>query len=144
MRQFFCGWRRKAGVVTLLLACLLAGLWIRTMVVVDRFSFSIGHRAHILSSDRGGLWWMSLDQPPTTMAWYAVPVAELEKYHLNKSFIEVLHERFEQFSDIGLNPTYRFVLYRWLIPPLTLLSVYLMLWNGTGGVPNSRGSCHND
>jgi len=35
MRQFFHGWRRKFGVVTLVLALLLLGMWIRSLIIQD-------------------------------------------------------------------------------------------------------------
>ena len=35
MREFFKGWRRKAGCVALAMACLVMGMWIRSTVVAD-------------------------------------------------------------------------------------------------------------
>lgn len=35
MREFFQGWKRKVGVVTLILACFVVGLWIRSLIVFD-------------------------------------------------------------------------------------------------------------
>ena len=35
MREFFHGWRRKAGIVTLVMASALMGIWIRTRVIQD-------------------------------------------------------------------------------------------------------------
>ena len=36
MKEFFRGWRRKCGTVTLLLACLLMGAWIRGAIYFDK------------------------------------------------------------------------------------------------------------
>ena len=35
MREFFMGWRRKAGVVTLMMACAACGLWLRSKTFSD-------------------------------------------------------------------------------------------------------------
>ncbi|WP_157605455.1 hypothetical protein [Schlesneria paludicola] len=35
MRDFFRGWKRKIGVVTLLMACILSSFWIRSQAVED-------------------------------------------------------------------------------------------------------------
>ena len=39
MGNFFRGWRRKLGVVTLLLACVAMGGWVRSLVIKDRIDF---------------------------------------------------------------------------------------------------------
>lgn len=41
MLNFFKGWRRKAGVVALGLACVFAGGWVRSMHVEDHFWISL-------------------------------------------------------------------------------------------------------
>ena len=40
MSEFFNGWRPKVGVVTLFLACVFLGGWVRSLVVKDRILFS--------------------------------------------------------------------------------------------------------
>lgn len=40
MREFFQGWRRKAGLLTLLVACLFMTGWVRSLVVQDRIEFT--------------------------------------------------------------------------------------------------------
>ena len=37
MGEFFRGWRRKAGLVTLAMACLLTVAWMRSCVTLDEF-----------------------------------------------------------------------------------------------------------
>jgi hypothetical protein len=37
MREFFWGWKRKCGVVTLLIACVFAAGWVRSCTVDDVF-----------------------------------------------------------------------------------------------------------
>ena len=35
MFEFFRGWKRKAGVATLVMACTLAAAWVRSLFVTD-------------------------------------------------------------------------------------------------------------
>lgn len=39
MREFLHGWRRKVGCVTLLMACIVMGLWVRSRFYDDDFRF---------------------------------------------------------------------------------------------------------
>jgi hypothetical protein len=42
MREFFRGWKRKLGVVTLGLACVFAAGWVRSFRTEDSFFYQIG------------------------------------------------------------------------------------------------------
>ena len=58
MGEFFKPWRRKFGVVTLVMACGLAILWFRSQTKMDSLSFRVGNEHHRLSSSRNyGLAW---------------------------------------------------------------------------------------
>ena len=63
MREFFHGWRRKVGCVTLLIACALAGMWMRSLVYSDSVLLNRGVLANdFASSFQGGIKWVrSLD-----------------------------------------------------------------------------------
>jgi hypothetical protein len=54
------GWRRKTGVLTLVMACLFAGAWIRSLTIGEMVWISI-HKANIheFKSVNGGLYWKS-------------------------------------------------------------------------------------
>jgi hypothetical protein len=39
MYSFFHGWRRKAGCATLLIACGMMGMWMRSRLIGDRVDF---------------------------------------------------------------------------------------------------------
>ena len=44
MREFFKEWRRKVGLLTLLMACVFMAGWVRSHVIQDQFLFSTdGH-----------------------------------------------------------------------------------------------------
>jgi len=50
MRDFFKGWRRKIGVLTLGLACAFAAAWIRSEVTCDSIQVIInGHKYRLYS-----------------------------------------------------------------------------------------------
>ena len=55
MRDFFHGWRRKAGCIALLISLTLMGAWIRSRVVVDTLSWDLdqGDRYFIINSPNG-------------------------------------------------------------------------------------------
>jgi hypothetical protein len=58
MREFFKPWRRKIGVVTLLVACLFMGIWVRSLCIIDIFVFHSGkHTVELLIASGGGLVW---------------------------------------------------------------------------------------
>jgi hypothetical protein len=62
MREFFKGWRRKVGVVTLAMACVLMVGWVRSIngvaIGIDRFRFPCGTlNWHEIASFRRGLLW---------------------------------------------------------------------------------------
>ena len=42
MREFFRGWRRKTGLATLAMACVLTVLWMRSHLVQDELLFCFG------------------------------------------------------------------------------------------------------
>lgn len=42
MLKFLYGWRRKLGVIALLLACVLGVLWVRSLLALDVVGFDLG------------------------------------------------------------------------------------------------------
>ena len=47
MGDFFKPWRRKAGCITLLMACVIAMGWIRSQTVADNLTYSTGHHSEV-------------------------------------------------------------------------------------------------
>lgn len=57
MGDFFRAYKRKVGVVTLGLACVLAVGWIRSQICEDRVRISIGNTVHTFESGRDNVHW---------------------------------------------------------------------------------------
>lgn len=117
MREFLHGWRRKVGGVTLIMATALAVLWFRTAVVAD--FFQLGHVA--FGSARGGIY-LVYHHPAEIWDWATVPESELCLSFGSMSLAEIL------LDELSLETPFGYVLYWWLILPLTLLSAYLIIW----------------
>lgn len=102
MHTFFHGWRRKAGVVTLVLALAVLVAWMRSQFVTDTydlFEYHAGSRLLVLESRSGWLLIIKFRLFPN-----AVGPASLV-----------------QDGGVGIN-------YFLMITPLTLLSAFLILW----------------
>lgn len=132
MREFSRGWRRKADVVAMVMACMLTGVWMRSRFVADRMDLAFGGRQHAVISAGGRLYWcgaiatsdwfdMKLGYSPATEA-----VAALERPML---------------VDLEHDPKLRRIVVPLLAPtiPLTLLSAYLILWKPRKQPVHRRG-----
>jgi len=60
MGKFFKGWRWKIGVLTLVMACVLMGGWMRSFVATDVWFASTSR----IASLNGNFEWMSFDNAP--------------------------------------------------------------------------------
>ncbi|MDB5344449.1 MAG: hypothetical protein JWP89_2826 [Schlesneria sp.] len=71
MKDFFHGWRRKIGYVTLALALALAAIWVRSTRIDDAIRFTIADRTNLLRSSERGLHWYAWDKKWTvaTPTW---------------------------------------------------------------------------
>jgi hypothetical protein len=136
MREFFRGWRRKVGCVTLMVACILLCGWVRSRTKTDelRIYFSGMHPMVIHSTVESvavtfpterhlgnkpfGLWWS------TTEPW---PISQRERPPI--TWQESWEWRWLGITQID-KPYHKAlaVSYWSLVIPLTLLSAYLILW----------------
>ena len=130
MGEFFKGWRRKAGLVTLAMACLLAVAWMRSYVVRDVVTFTRSDRLHMIVSSHSHASWWAMANVYSQMEWnrYSIPPTErgrnshLAHFRLMESTIAsvMLQSRPPQ-GAIWTVPYWSLVL------PLTLLSAWLIL-----------------
>jgi len=127
MGDLFHGWRRKAGCVALAMACVFAAGWVRSMTVSDVVLLP---NRNILwgGSYDGYLWlrWTLETDASSREDWYF----QWKSDDLNDPYI--IYEK----DPYGRpNPTPRFlsnpgffkIRYQSIVPPLMLLSAYLLL-----------------
>jgi hypothetical protein len=132
MREFFHGWRRKVGIVTLAMACMVMGAWIRSLSHGDTFGY--------VNQPALPIWLLSVDGTLVIVTeipiewgkfdwsfkmWRTEPFRPLEEYLPDDA----------EWSFNWCRLAYGKGLYRlicipyWSIAvPLTLLSAYLILW----------------
>ncbi len=131
MFAFLHGWRRKLGCVTLVTALLIAGPWLRSYVIVDTFEGAFGPRRHELRSRHGRLTWSAYNPEVVerTWVWRTRPTSRRDAYVAAFT------------PPVDFNHPWkmrRWEIHYWtLAVPLTLLSVYLVLWR-----PGSAATRH--
>ena len=70
MGEYFKPWRRKIGVVTLVMACVFAGAWVRSILVHDVIRIGPGNVECIIVSHAGIFSiWVGPDSPKPTSSW---------------------------------------------------------------------------
>lgn len=122
MREFFHGWRRKVGVVALVLACTAASMWMRSCVMADDLFFTVGDRRHHLRSAYGQFFWGG---------WPAENEQSIYRRSDRISDIEDFDWgwRLSMFRETPPNSSIHWALpYSYVTVPLTLLSACLILW----------------
>lgn len=157
MREFFLGWRRKVGVVTLVMALVVCGAWMRSRIVMDRFAHYTKTNWRMLVSYDSILWFEhrhAVDGPAnhwpgvsfrSAIGLYGVTAWSPYGDGASPTFKEFpsLHRRQFAGFDFGeyqvsipnlVPPATTYRCQVWGIPywsvvvPLTLLSSYLLLW----------------
>ena len=139
MKEFFRGWRRKAGVVTLVIAVAIVTLWMRgqfagDLVVIpgnrSGLTFGTGYFGFGVQFDEvkvtpQPLSWRTFSKPTSTA------IAEGDRY--NAAIFGP--DRYWKWNFCGfqmekVDSVRRVAISHWiLIVPLTLLSAYLIVWN---------------
>lgn len=128
MGGFFKGWRRKIGIVTLLMACVFAGGWVRSFhfgdcVLWNSMMFSSHGNLYCVPPQRLTMSW---ERPE----WSVVNVASAD---IDSSFGQVTWQWRLMGFGIGVFTIFRTDILVILFPyysiviPLTLLSAYLLI-----------------
>lgn len=122
MREFFHGWRRKVGVVTLLMVCGLTGMWIRSRTVCDTIGIPIGQRQTVVVSLDGRAYWYAYNVDDRN--WFTFTGSEL-----NNTMRE---GQYQMRADFAEQPSIEYtewaVTYLPVAIGLTILSAYVILW----------------
>src|SRR5436190_957332 len=97
MREFFKPWRRKMGVLTLMLACVFTGLWLRSTVVHDSVRIQACGFEIFLSAFKGEHdWTLSLHAKMESAAGGIV------EYRSEPAHPEIAHYRVELGNNRSL------------------------------------------
>ena len=127
MGEFFKGWRRKIGVLTLVMACVFMAGWVKSHRSFDVFMSPLGkHWVLIVVSTKGAV---------TCVQWN-LPFNELPGFVSHNlvepwNSIDIAHHYDNQVDENGNQPPKSIcvgpVRYWSVVIPLTLLSAYLLL-----------------
>jgi len=130
MREFFRGWKRKVGVVTLVMACAFAAGWMRSFMSNDKIVIhSERFGTHLFTSEIGSIVWCPAEQPDPdcpTIAYYhslnrVAPTWANLNFVVRRGHGEmVLVKRVLRFQSVA-------VWYGLFVLPLTLLCAWLLL-----------------
>jgi len=139
MGDYFSPWRRKIGVVTLLMACMFAAGWVRSMIVSDTFHLISGmHTQEFLYSDPQFLSWVTFESNdpaalrPALFGHHSQPNHRPFTYWENNDVEWQVHwlgfgaGRFKVPLRSGLRKGW-FISYSLITIPLTLISLWLLL-----------------
>ena len=125
--DFFKGWRRKAGLATLTMACVLMVGWMRSRVVSDEIMLTIHGRLHVIISENSRFSWFGAYgfSPISSVDWTStvMPLPEPDSDSHRSVYFWVVDARMpHQRVCQWIFPYWSLVL------PLTLLSAWLILW----------------
>jgi hypothetical protein len=134
MREFFRGWRRQVGAVTLFIACVLTMGWVRSGSTEDRTTMILSQRFYLFVSSRSSISWWAMDNkgsPSSVVQMIGRSSAtNSPRPALSHSdIIEVLTHLYAvgDGRDNPLNVACWTVAYWSVVLPLTILSAYLLL-----------------
>lgn len=127
MREFFRGWKRKLGVVSLVVACALAAAWVQTfsacdILILKWFSVASLDSAMgiIFETKRAAQWhtviWQHTDR--TDIDSVLASDAEWQWQMLGFGYVT---------SPTIKSTTILFIPYRFIVIPLAVVSAYLLL-----------------
>ena len=150
MREFFRGWRRRVGCVTLVMACAMMGLWMRSALKFDSVLFYCGSVRWGLSSVDSRIWFLKSTPllGESRVMWSSQrhqgpfdPMAgakviwrnDRAGFHIGRYHRKLLNQTGtgEFVADSCMIPHWSLVL------PLTLLSAYLILWKPRNQQPTA-------
>lgn len=128
VREYFKGWKRKAGCVTLVVACSLAAGWMRSFTICDYFHLPA--RRDIASATGSFLLITSAGyEGDRRSVWATVDSKQLSEEMNSAKWVW----QFAGFGRGAIHISYVFSAFIWRIPywsitlPLTLISAWLLL-----------------
>jgi hypothetical protein len=156
MHTFFHGWRRKVGVATLVMACLMMGLWMRSRFILDTVRYCPDGRYHYsITLAPSAIRWVRLQGSGSFLSprffdfdWDSKeyskgdddPILDPRVGWQSKWNWQACGFQFGSFQDssqsiVNGEVEIGFIPYWSLVLPLTALSAYLILWKPRKRVP---------
>lgn len=139
MGEFFQGWRRKIGVLTLMMACVFTNIWFITNHRCFELVSAIGEPIQILTARKGFFRWSSYMDINTTAApflWQSWPASENNIEPMDAPLMRIEWQwhlawcgfEFGKGRCHGRSPMAVWAIPYWPVAvPLTLLSAYLLV-----------------
>lgn len=119
MVTFFRSWRRKAGLLTLVLACLFLVGWVRSDRILDRVELSIGSQRLTIYSFHRKIYVAWRQDDVLAIRWNSTTISN----HKQATLI-VLE------LDFSIHDCHGWTFSYWaFVTPLTLASAYLLVGN---------------
>jgi len=125
MREFVRGWKRKAGVATLVLTCVFTALWVRSQSVNDQIALTLSRRMLNYGSTAGGIYILIFDTEwpyDVKPDWSAVSRDD-ESIHVS---YPLLFEFVQEDDERILTWRALIVSHLSITLPLALMSAYLL------------------
>jgi len=120
MREFFRGWKRKAGGVTLVMACAIFVVWMRSIMITDSLWIQTGKQFHQVHSCRGFFMWETRDSTAAPKwKWYSYPSQSWEDVGSLTTIVRVDRSGGTKLAVIAYWP---------FTVILSALSAWLLLW----------------
>ena len=127
MPNYFRGWRRKLGVLTLVIACVSTVGWVRSFAIGDLFELITGQGTiHEFASESGAIQWRCCGESEIYFSpfWESWKIAEIPdgRFIEPKSSHSIIRYADEPTSCGNASCPYCMI-----VIPLNLLSAYLLL-----------------
>lgn len=147
MREFFRGWKRKIGVLTLLLACALTTGWMRSFYVCDDIRIPGRDPAfHLFFTLPNWFGWVLVENPDGG-------ISPQNRSVRTSSIVRARHHSHRPYhfiyGNVGPDSEWArameacphlYVSFSWIAIPLTMLSGWLLLSKRPPGLQASRTS----
>lgn len=147
MGDLFKGWRKKTGVMTLVVACAVMAAWVRTTVSGEQISVQRTNELecpiHCFRSADGCFGYIRISgcQFPDRFTWYSFPVGQPFDEHQTADwqFNCGLFQIGQRKPAGEIEKSYCFIPYWSLAGPMIMLSLWLLL--DKPGKKTSRSTC---
>ncbi len=144
MGEFFKGWRRKIGIVTLLMACVFMAGWVRSLAMCDVFRFPTGQHTcdDVFFVDNTVVWRRNYEDQTEfvqkSLSWDRRPISDFHPAEEDRRIPWIWRQCgfgwYERWQGWGIGKikddprdTLWIIPYRVIVIPLTLLSAILLL-----------------